>query len=48
VLGGVLDRDATLRDATLAGELRDLLAADAAVAAPAAVIAALDALYPCP
>jgi len=48
VLGPVLDRDATLRDAGLAAQLRaELAKADHADVDPAAIVDALDLLYPC-
>ncbi|MBI4955002.1 MAG: hypothetical protein HY908_23465 [Myxococcales bacterium] len=49
ILGGVLDRDATLRDPTNAAVLRAELAKPAAGDVDAAaVVAALDAVFPCP
>lgn len=49
VLGPVLDRDATLRDAALAADLRaEFAKTDWTTVDAAAIVAALDALYPCP
>lgn len=49
VLGPVLDRDATLRDAALAATLRaELAKTDPATVDTDAIVDALDALYPCP
>ena len=49
ILGPVLDRDATLRDPTLATQLRDELAqTDPSTVDSVAIIDAIDQLYPCP
>jgi hypothetical protein len=49
VLGPVLDRDASLRDSTLAAQLRgELSLANPASVDPDVIINALDQLYPCP
>ncbi len=47
LLGGVLDREATARDATKAAVLRAELARDAASVDEKALLGALDALFPC-
>jgi hypothetical protein len=49
VLGPVLDRDASLRDSTLAAQLRgELSLANPASVDPDVIIDAIDQLYPCP